>query len=77
MERQKKGKGDRPVAGAERTLERDAQVDREYTTPDRARDASQPMEPPEGKDPPARRGEDDRGRPLEREADRGGEPSGE
>ncbi len=77
MERRQKGKGDQPVADAERALDRDAEVDRESTTPERARDARQPMEPPEGKDPPARRGEDDQGRLREREADRSGEPSGE
>lgn len=77
MARREKGKGDRPLADAEGELRHDAEVDREYTTPDRARDARQPLEPPEGKDPPARRGEDDWGRLRQREAEQGGEPSGE
>jgi hypothetical protein len=69
--------GGQPPADSERELRHDAEADREYTTPRRARkadagqpDAAQPMEPPEGKDPPARRGEDDQGRPVER-PDRG------
>ena len=63
---------DQPLADAERTLRDDAEVDRESTTPRRARkaDARQPLEPAEGKDPPARRGEDDQGRPVEGEEPR-------
>ena len=63
---------DQPLADAERALRDDAEVDRESTTPRRARkaDAHQPLEPPEGKDPPARHGEDDQGRPVEGEEPR-------
>lgn len=74
MTRRDEKPGGQPPAGAEHELRHDAEADREYTTPRRARkaaagqpDAGQPMEPPEGKDPPARRGEDDQGRPVERE----------
>jgi hypothetical protein len=69
MTRRKKEASDQPLGEAERELRHDAEADREYTTPQRARkaDAGQPLEPPEGKDPPARRGEDDQGRPVERE----------
>lgn len=67
MARREKAKGERPLAGAGRRLRDEVETDRERTTPERARkaDADQsPMEPAEGKDPPARRGEDDQGRPV-------------
>jgi hypothetical protein len=59
-----KAKDEHPLGEAERELRHDAEADREYTTPRRAReaDAAQPPETPEGKDPPAHQGEDDRGR---------------
>lgn len=79
MKRREQGTGEHSLAGAERTLRHDAEVDREQTTPERTRrrDAAQPTEPPEGKDPPAPRGEDDWGRLRRREAEGEGEPSGE
>lgn len=68
MATREKAKGGRTLAGAGRRLRQDAETNREYTTPERKRerkaDADQPLEPPEGKDPPARRGEDDQGRPI-------------
>lgn len=68
MKNRDHGKDEHPSGQVERELRHDAEADREYTTPKRAReaDAGQPTEPPEGKDPPPRRGEDDRGLPVER-----------
>ena len=68
MKNREKGKDELPSGQAERELQHDAEADREYTTPKRAReaDAGQPLEPTEGKDPAPRRGEDDQGRPVER-----------
>lgn len=79
MATREKGKDERPLAEAERELRHDAETDREFTTAERARkvDAGQPIEQPEGKDPPAPLGEDDRGRPLGRSAKERDEPSGE
>ena len=67
MTNREQGKGRQPSGQVERELRHDADEDREYTTPERARkaDAGQPTEAPEGKDPPPRRGEDDQGRPVE------------
>lgn len=68
MTNREQTKDEHPSGQVERELRHDAEEDREYTTPKRAREAEagQPMEPPEGKDPPPRRGEDDQGRPVER-----------
>lgn len=68
MKNRDEGTKARPSSKVGRELRHDAEADREYTTAKRAReaDAGQPSEPPEGKDPPARRGEDDQGRPVER-----------
>lgn len=68
MTNREQGKDGHRSGEVERELRHDADEDREYTTPERAReaDAGQPTEPPEGKDPPPRRGEDDQGRPVER-----------